>query len=83
MTDVFTTFSEVYQALEHYVHSVGAPPRQISLPSALYFQLLELQAEQAMLAEAEFPCYIYLQTEYGDIPVLLDDQLSDNYISLE
>lgn len=83
MTDVFTTFSEVYQALEHYVHSVGAPPRQISLPTALYFQLLEIQAEQAMLAEAEFPCYIYLQTEYGDIPVLLDDQLSDNYISLE
>ncbi len=83
MTDVFTTFSEVYQALEQYVHSFGVPPRQISLPAALYFQLLEIQAEQAMLTESEFPCYIYLATEYGDIPVMLDDQLSDGYISLE
>ncbi|MFN8360698.1 MAG: hypothetical protein U0264_12365 [Candidatus Kapaibacterium sp.] len=83
MTDVFTTFSEVYRALEQYMLSVGAPPRQISLPTVLYFQLLEIQAEQAMLAESEFPCYIYLTTDYGDIPVVLDDQLPGDYISLE
>lgn len=81
--DIFTVFAEVYQALEQYIESYGAPPREICLPPALYTQLMEIQAEQALASGSEFPCYFYLPTDYGEIPVSLDDQLSDNSIMLQ
>lgn len=78
--DIFTIFSEVYQALEQHIKTKGSPPREICLPPGLYTQLMEIQAEQA--SNSEFPCYFYLPSDYGDIPVSMDDRLSENEITL-
>jgi hypothetical protein len=80
--DIFTIFAEVYQSLEQYTASNGTPPREICFPPALYTQLMEIQAEQALISGLEFPCYFYLPSDYGDIPVTMDDQLSDTIIML-
>ncbi|MBS1538189.1 MAG: hypothetical protein JST20_10630 [Bacteroidetes bacterium] len=81
--DVFTIFSEVYQALDQYIASHGTPPREICLPPALYTQLMEFQSEQAIDSDLEYPCYFYLPSDYGEIPVSLGDQLADNSIVLQ
>ena len=81
--DVFTIFSEVYQALDQYIAFRGAPPREICLPPALYTQLMEIQSEKAIDSDLEYPCYFYLPSDYGEIPVSLGDQLTNNTIMFQ
>lgn len=71
----FDAFNEVYASVERYVADHGKPPAEVLVSASLYLWLAELQRESSMLSGLPAADPVYLETSYGNIPLVVDEHL--------
>jgi len=71
----FDALDELYAVVERYVQDHGTKPGEVSISPALYTWLAELQRESAMLEGIPVADLVTLDTQYGPVPIAIDEKL--------